>query len=64
MEFPDEILEKDRLSIARRLGAEDGVTVTCPDGFTCDDGEARGRFERRQSETARRGRRHRSRRQG
>ena len=36
LEFPDGILEMDRLSIARRLGAEDGVTVVCPDGFTCD----------------------------
>ena len=35
-EFPDEVLEPGRLSIARRLGAEDGVTVTCPDGFSCD----------------------------
>ena len=36
LEFPDETLEATRLSIARRLGAADGVTVSCPDGFTCD----------------------------
>lgn len=36
LEFPDDVLEKDRISIARRLGAEDGVTVTCPDALTCD----------------------------
>ncbi len=34
--FPDDLLEEGRLSIARKLGAEDGVTVTCPDAFTCD----------------------------
>ena len=36
LEFPDETLAKDQLSIARRLGAEEGVTVTCPDALTCD----------------------------
>lgn len=36
LEFPDEKLEAGKLSIARRLGAEEGVTVKCPDAFTCD----------------------------
>lgn len=36
LEFPDDVLEKDQLRIARRLGAEDGVTVSCPDPLTCD----------------------------
>lgn len=36
LEFPDDRLEKDRISMARRLGAEDGVTVACPDPLTCD----------------------------
>ena len=36
LEFPDEILAEDQLSISRRLGAEDGVTVVCPDPLTCD----------------------------
>jgi hypothetical protein len=36
LEFPDEALEAGQLSIARRFGAEEGVTVVCPDAFTCD----------------------------
>lgn len=36
LEFPDESLSKTALSHARRYGAADGVTVTCPDAFTCD----------------------------
>jgi hypothetical protein len=36
LEFPDHKLEAGKLSIARRLGAEEGVTVKCPDAFTCD----------------------------
>ena len=36
LEFPDKTLEAERLTIARRLGAGDGVSVACPDGFTCD----------------------------
>lgn len=36
MEFPDKTLEAGQLVIARRLGAEEGVTVVCPDAFTCD----------------------------
>lgn len=36
LEFPDKNLEEGKISIARRLGREEGVTVECPDGFTCD----------------------------
>ena len=36
LEFPDGKLEEGRFSAARLLGAEQGLTLTCPDGFTCE----------------------------
>lgn len=36
LEYPDETLAANQLSIARRFTAAEGVTVTCPDPLTCD----------------------------